>query len=229
MKKWLPSIRKKRVFWLFMVPFVFWSLSKALPLAVSGINWVAYRYLSCSDGGERGFLTVISGAVQPIKTIDNIKLPLSRKSDQRFDHEQFHLQMVGLIKVEKSGTFWMGTKSDDGSWIWLDGKKIVNNGGLHAREEMKNFVFLKEGLHTFELKFENILGDAYLDLFWILPNGSRQPLPFRSHPLGRIIPFLFGISQIFYKIAQYWFFFLVPLLFYKILFPPIGNQQEGKN
>ena len=227
MKKGLPANRKKWVFILVAIPVLSWSLSIAFPLIVSGLNWISYRYLSESNLGPEGLLTVLIQGSNKRKTVSGIKFPLSRKSDPRFDHERFHLQMVGLIKVEKSGTFWIGTESDDGSWIWVDGKKILNNGGLHSREEMKSFIYLKEGIHSIDVEFENLLGDAYLDPFWIPPNGNRQPLPFRSHPFGRIIPCLFGASHIFYKIAQYWVFFLVPLLLYKVLFPSKDNPNDN--
>lgn len=227
MKNSLPATKKKWVFIFIAIPVVFWSLSIAAPLMVSGLNWISYRYLSKSNLGPGGLLTVLTQGSNERKTISGIKFPLSGKSDSRFDHERFHLQIIGLMKVEKSGTFWIGSESDDGSWIWVDGKKILNNGGLHSRKEMKSFIYLKEGFHTLDIEFENLLGEAYLDLFWILPNGNRQPLPFRSHPFGRVIPCLFGASHIFHKIAQYWAFFLVPLLLYRILFPSEDNKKEN--
>jgi len=227
MKNSFPANKKKWVFILIVIPLVFWSLSKAVPLMVSGLNWMSYRYLSKSGLGKGGILTVLYQGSNDRKTISDIKLPLSRKSDRRFDHERFQLQMVGLIKVEKSGTFWIGTESDDGSWIWLDGKKILNNGGLHSRKEMKSFVYLKEGVHALDIEFENLLGEAYLDLFWIPPNGSREPIPFKSHPMGRMIPGFYWVSRFFFKIAQYWVFFLVPFLLYKVLFPTKQNKENN--
>jgi hypothetical protein len=227
MKNSIFRSKKRGAFLIIAMPIGFWFFSETIPMAISGLNWVSYRYLSSPSSTKTGILNILDKYSFDRKTISDIKFPLSRKSDLRFDHERFHLQMVGLIKVEKSGTFWIGTESDDGSWIWLDEKKILNNGGLHAREEMKSFIYLKEGIHSLDIEFENLVGEAYLDLFWIPPNGNREPIPFKSQPMGRMIPGLYWLSILFFKISQYWTFFLVPFLLYNLLFPGRLNKENN--
>jgi len=39
------------------------------------------------------------------------------------------------------------TASDDGSKLWIDDKKVVNNMGLHGRRVRKGTVTLDEGFH----------------------------------------------------------------------------------
>jgi hypothetical protein len=212
---------KKRT-WIILgvaVPVILWSLSEILPIMASGFNRKGYQSVKKNPSEASGILIIRNKDSIVQKSIKDIKLPLSRKSDPRFDHERFQLQIKGLLMVEQSGPYWIGTESDDGSWIWIDGKKVLDNGGLHPRHKNMEFIHLQKGLHLIELKFENLMGEAYLDTFWIPPKGSRQPLPFYPHPFGRTASALFGTAFLFSKIAQYWIFFLLPLLLYPLLFP----------
>ena len=208
------------------IPIVLWSLSKVVPFMVSGLSEIGYRYFAINSFEKAGILKVFHQNSNDRKTVSKILFPLSRKSDYRFDYERFQLQLFGVIEVQKPGLYWIGTDSDDGSWIWVDGKKILDNGGLHSRRELMNSIFLKEGTHSIKIKFENLRGEAYLDIFWIPPNGPRQPLPFHPHSLARIFTCFYGLSILLFKISQYWTFFLVPILLYKLLFPFKQNKEN---
>jgi hypothetical protein len=220
---------KKRA-WIILgvaVLVILWSLSEILPIMASVLNRKGYQGVKNNPSEASGILIIRNKDSIVRKSIKDIKLPLSRKSDPRFDHERFQLQIKGSLIVEKSGPYWIGTESDDGSWIWIDGKKILDNGGLHPRHKNMEFIHLQKGFHLIELKFENLMGEAYLDAFWIPPNGSRQPLSFYPHPFDRVASALFRTAYFFSKIAQYWIFFLLPMLLYPLLFPSkLKHNQE---
>jgi len=212
-------IKKKGILLIIMIPMVFWSLSESLPLMISQLNERIYRYQAKNPQGISGSLTIFKQGLVDRLMISNIRLPLSRKSDPLFDQERFQLQVTGLLKIEKAGIYSFGTESDDGAWIWIDGKKILDNGGLHSRQKKMNFAHLQKGVYFIELKFENLMGEAYWDVFWIPPDETRHPLPLLPHPWGRVASGLFWSANLFFKIAQYWAFFVIPLLLYKVLFP----------
>jgi hypothetical protein len=219
MKMHLPG--KKSVWFILgvTVPVIFWSLSEILPIMASGLNRKGYQSVKKNPSEASSLLIIRNKDSIERKSVKDIIFPLSRKSDPRFDHDRFELRIFGLLDLEKPGFYGIGTESDDGSWIWIDGKMIVDNGGLHSRQERMELIHLQKGLHLIELKFENLMGGAYLDTFWIPPNGTRQPLSFYPHPFGRIASALFQTAYLFFKIAQYWTFFLIPFLLYRILFP----------
>ncbi|OGP52187.1 MAG: hypothetical protein A2Y79_12915 [Deltaproteobacteria bacterium RBG_13_43_22] len=135
------------------IPFIFWSLSEILPWMASGINRIGYRYTQNSSNNFSGRLTIIGKNSTERKYINDLKFPLSGKSDPRIVYDHFQLQLTGLIEVENPDIYWIGTESDDGSWIWIDGKKILDNRGLHSRQEKIDFVYLQERSHFIELKF----------------------------------------------------------------------------
>ena len=58
--------------------------------------------------------------------------------------------------IENTGKYNFFTKSDDGSRLWINGKKVVENWGLHGRRERRGSVELKHGWHDFKAThFEN--------------------------------------------------------------------------
>ncbi len=219
--------KKKGILLIIMVLIVFWSLSESLPLMIIQFNGRICRYQAKNPLGISGSLTIFEqGSVNRLM-ISNIRLPLSRKSNPLFDHERFQLQVTGLLKVEKAGIYWFGTESDDGSWIWIDGKKILDNGGLHSRQKKMGFAHLQKGVYFIEVKFENLMGEAYGDVFWIPPDETRRPLLLLPYPWGRVASSLFWSANLFFKIAQYWVFFMIPLLLYKILFPSESTVEAS--
>lgn len=220
---------KKRnpwIIWAIAIPAAFWFLSETLPLLASGLNQKGYQRVKKNPLEASGILTLRTRDSVHRKSVKNIILPLTRKSDPRFDHDRFDLRIIGLLEVEKPGFYGIGTESDDGSWIWIDGEKILDNGGLHPRQKKKDLIHVQKGLHLIELKFENLMGEAYLDAFWVPPDEPPRPIPLLPHPWGRVASNLYGSAPLFFKMAQYWVFFLIPLLLYKILFPtgPVGGE-----
>lgn len=49
--------------------------------------------------------------------------------------EQMALQFYGYIEVKKNGLYTFYTQSDDGSKIYIDGKLLVINDGIHPITE----------------------------------------------------------------------------------------------
>jgi len=51
----------------------------------------------------------------------------------------------GLIKVSDSGLYTLGTESDDGSKLFIDGNLVVDNDGLHGAREATREINLDAG------------------------------------------------------------------------------------
>ncbi len=220
--------KKKRVFWILVVPVILWGLSELLPLAAGALNRQGVRPGRAEPSTWAGTLILRGKEGKERQTLGALKFPLSRTSDPRFAHEKFDFYMNGLVQVEEAGYYWIGTVSDDGSWLWIDGRLVVDNGGLHAQEERSNWIRLEKGLHVFEIKWENQMGEAYLDFFWVPPQGTRERIPLIPNPWGRISSLLVQAAFFFYKAAQYWMFFALPVVLYPVLFP-IRNETRTED
>lgn len=91
--------------------------------------------------------------------------------------DHFYVRWTGRIKVPRDGKITFFTESDDGSRLWIDGKIVVDNGGLHAMEEKSGDVDLKAGDHDLKIElFEND-GDVGCKLSWESAGAAKEILP----------------------------------------------------
>src|SRR5581483_6819876 len=90
----------------------------------------------------------IGKAMEGFPTIPPERKPDLRRVDRQINYEQtadtfpgtdmadhFYARWTGRIKIPRDGKYTFFTESDDGSRLWIDGKVVVDNGGLHAMEE----------------------------------------------------------------------------------------------
>ena len=62
------------------------------------------------------------------------------KLSKNFQHNYFASEWKGKVFIKNGGRYTFSTASDDGSKLWIDGKKLVNNMGLHGRRVRKGSV-----------------------------------------------------------------------------------------
>ncbi len=91
--------------------------------------------------------------------------------------EPYALLYTGGIKVEKAGRYTLGIGSDDGSVLYIDGQRVIDNDGPHGYIERTVTIDLQPGTYPFELCFFEAGGASRLEMFWIPPSGSRQSIP----------------------------------------------------
>src|SRR5262249_9525875 len=66
------------------------------------------------------------------------------------------IRWTGRIKIPKDAVYTFYLESDDGSRLMIDGKTVVDNGGLHDMQEQESNVELKAGEHDLKIDyFEN--------------------------------------------------------------------------
>jgi beta-glucosidase len=89
----------------------------------------------------------------------------------RVDH--FSIRWIGTIAAPESGLYQLGTSSDDGSWLWLDGRLLVDNGGTHGMNMRSKAVELKAGEpHQIRIDMNEFGGGAGLVLGWQKVEGD---------------------------------------------------------
>ncbi len=92
----------------------------------------------------------------------------SIKDAKQADH--FAFIFTGVIFVPEDGIYEFMTKSDDGSVLYINNIKIVDNDGSHAAISATGRIALKKGYHTYKLAyFEDYEGE---DLSW----GWKKPM-----------------------------------------------------
>jgi beta-glucosidase len=89
----------------------------------------------------------------------------------RVDH--FSIRWTGTITAPETGLYQLGTSSDDGSWLYLDGQLLVDNGGTHGMNMKSKAVELKGGEpHAIRVDMNEFGGGAGILLGWQKVEGD---------------------------------------------------------
>ena len=83
----------------------------------------------------------------------------------------------GKLDVPRSGQYALGTNSDDGSYLYVDGQLVVDNGGEHGGQYREGVIRLSRGYHDLEVRYFQADGSQTMQLWWTPPGGSRELLP----------------------------------------------------
>lgn len=134
--------------------------SKSVSPSVQGTNYKYYEGL---------YKTVSDIEKTPLKESGIMAEPSIKEAKQE-DH--FAYVFSGFILAPEDGVYEFMTKSDDGSILYINDKKIVDNDGSHAAIVATGRVALKKGFHTYRLSyFEDYEGEE-LNWGWRIPNSS---------------------------------------------------------
>ena len=124
---------------------------------------------------EQGFtkLADLEKASQPKATgvadAPTLKVALKKGS--------FGLRFRGVITIPKDGEYTFYTDSDDGSRLFINEKRIVDNDGVHPPQIREGKVTLKAGEHAFGLDYFDGGGGAELKAQWKGPGIGKQEIP----------------------------------------------------
>jgi predicted alpha-1,2-mannosidase len=93
---------------------------------------------------------------------------------KRKDH--FAYIYTGYINVPKDGVYGFLTQSDDGSVLYIDNQKVVDNDGSHAAIESTGEIALKKGYHPYRLLYFEDYEGEFLTWKWRLPSSKEYQL-----------------------------------------------------
>ncbi|MFN4257982.1 MAG: PA14 domain-containing protein [Gemmataceae bacterium] len=90
----------------------------------------------------------------------------------------FAVRFQGLIEIPQDGGYRFWTKSDDGSVLLINGKRVVDNDGIHPPQEKEGTIQLTKGRHLFEVGLIQGGGGFELSVHWQPPGAkAREPIP----------------------------------------------------
>lgn len=95
-------------------------------------------------------------------------------SDQEDD---FGLVFDGLIDVPEDAVYTFTSTSDDGSRLWIDGERVIDNDGEHAPVPQTGEIGLAKGLHEIRVAFFERMGGQALEVAWSSPTIDPEPVP----------------------------------------------------
>lgn len=89
----------------------------------------------------------------------------------------FSIEWSGKIYIPRAGVYAFGTNSDDGSYLFIDGQMIVDNGGHHGDVYKEGMIQLTEGFHDIILRYFQVDGGRKIELWWTPPGGAHELVP----------------------------------------------------
>jgi len=77
----------------------------------------------------------------------------------------------GYIKIDKEGYYAFALCSSDGTKLFINGREIINNDGLHGSEWYKSYLVpLQTGFYPLRLEYFVNSGNPYFDLIYLSPD-----------------------------------------------------------
>lgn len=88
--------------------------------------------------------------------------------------DHFYIQWSGFIEIKQPGKYTFTTQSDDGSFLDLNGKRVVDNPGWHGMRDANGDAILEAGKHAFVSEFFEGGGGAGMILFYKGPDTGDK-------------------------------------------------------
>jgi hypothetical protein len=88
----------------------------------------------------------------------------------------FGYQYEGYIKVPKDGIYTFYLLSNDGSRLFIDHEKLIENEANHGSIEEPGRIALKKGLHHIKVRYFQCGGGKSLKVSWDRPGFSKKEI-----------------------------------------------------
>jgi len=112
-----------------------------------------------------------------LETIDTRINFAYHRDEQKPCHAPFSVIWSGYLFVPESGNYRLITESDDGSWIYVNGTLVVDNGGEHPIQRKERTAYLEKGYHWLVVKYFDQYFGAIMRLKWQRPGQNEEILP----------------------------------------------------
>lgn len=137
-----------------------WILGSA-PTALSSVPWAT--------------------AAAYVGVVPRLYFPNQSSTTPRFPGQpssRFACRFSGTIEIPEAGTWTFTTESSDGSALYVDGVRVVNNDGSHGMSSQSGSIELSEGVHDFEVRWFKNAGNNGLIASWRGPSmGVAEIIP----------------------------------------------------
>lgn len=90
--------------------------------------------------------------------------------------DHYKLVISGLLKIDQSGIYRLGLRSDDGSRLYVHDKLVIDNGGNHSPLLRTNWVDLQPGYHPIRIEYYEDEGQQQLEFLIAPENAELTPV-----------------------------------------------------
>ncbi len=122
------------------------------------------------------------GVVQSVVNIR--KLPLIESGTvfqfnikKRPAEENFAYKFSGYIRIPIDGIYTFYLVSNDGSRLYLNNEKFIDNDGPHSKQESSNSTALRKGIYNIDVPYFQMGGELFLKVLWKGPGFEKTEIP----------------------------------------------------
>lgn len=90
--------------------------------------------------------------------------------------DSFGIRYDGYLPITTAGSYTFKTNSDDGSFLYVNDVRIVDNDGIHPGQDRQGSVQLDMGLHRIRVEYFEKGGGEHVKVFWTGPGVSGRRL-----------------------------------------------------
>ncbi len=139
------------------------SSALAPPSATGGENGLRGEYFNNAE---------LSGEPALVRIDEQVDLnPGGGSPAQEINSDYFSVRWTGTLTAPATGEYTLALTSDDGSYLYLDGELVIDNGGAHAARTRSYDVELEAGRpRRIRIDYSEIASDASIRFDWLTPD-----------------------------------------------------------
>jgi Ca2+-binding RTX toxin-like protein len=145
--------------------------------------------VTVDEADEAGLLAryfVFSSWGETFSTIDFDAMPDHMNVVSKVDHtsssafysggptDLFAASYEGVLDITESGEYTFSLRSDDGSELWIDGVRVIDNGGYHSDNTETYTAFIGAGEHDIEVRYFEGYADQIIQLSYAGPDTDDE-------------------------------------------------------
>jgi len=148
-------------------------------LALAGAAAATRAVLRVSHGLRAEYFTTTERIGEPSFTAIDPTISTEQVAAQWSNAlpNSFSVRWTGFLIVPDSGFYQLATTSDDGSWLQVDGRLVVDNGGQHGALTRAERVQLDRGPHFILLEYVQTGGLFDIQLQWARDGQALSRIP----------------------------------------------------
>lgn len=100
----------------------------------------------------------------------------------------YSVQWTGFLHITNAGLYGFGTISDDGSEIYLNDQRVVDNHEEQWFDWQEGWCYLGAGYHAIEIKFFERHSFSGIEVWWLKPEDGPSVLPYSGETFHTIPP-----------------------------------------
>ncbi len=90
----------------------------------------------------------------------------------------YSVHWTGFLRITEPGWHGFGTISDDGSEVWIDGNRVVDNHEQQWYDWQEAWCYLGAGYHSIDITFYEALSYSGIEVWWLVPAAGPSVLPY---------------------------------------------------